>query len=170
MPAPGFLKRPTADSDTEAMAVEEPATRGGEAGAAPAALARTSPLAFLMEISVTVGVVGWIGWMLLHADTDGLDWSQVAFFILVITAVDLIPVPVWGGMQLSLSFPVLVSVALLYQPWVAGLIALLGSVDPRELKMQIRLRQALWNRSQLALVMIGASAAFHAMSPAGPAE
>jgi signal transduction histidine kinase len=141
----------------------------GEADAT-AAYAPTRPIASAMEIVVSVGVIAWIAWSLRSGAGDGLDWSQVAFFILVITAVDLIPVPVWGGMQLSLSFPLLVSVALLYDPAIAGLIALLGSVDPRELKAEVRFQLAIWNRSQLAFAMILASGAFYAICPEGSAE
>lgn len=56
---------------------------------------------------------------------------SVAFFVAAVAVIDLIPVPGWGGLQLSLSFPVLLGVAILYDPSIAAGIAFLGSFDPR---------------------------------------
>ena len=65
-----------------------------------------------------------------HRD-EVFDVSVLAF-MLAVAVVDLIPVPAWGGMQLSLSSPLLLGVAIIFEPPVAMLIALVGSFDPRD--------------------------------------
>jgi signal transduction histidine kinase len=85
----------------------------------------------------------------------------VLWFIVAVAAVDLIPVPAWGGMQLSLSFPLLLGVAIAFDPPVAMLIAIVGSVDPREFRGEVSILKALYNRSQMALAILAGSALFH---------
>ena len=56
---------------------------------------------------------------------------------MAIATVDLMPVPAWGGLHLSLTFPIRLSLAILYPPAAAGVVALVGSFDPRELRKEI---------------------------------
>jgi signal transduction histidine kinase len=91
---------------------------------------------------------------------DEFDWS-ILLFVIAVAAVDLIPVPAWGGMQLSLSFPLLLGVAIIFHPPVATLIALLGSVDPREFRREVSFLKAVYNRSQMALSILAGSVLFH---------
>ena len=76
---------------------------------------------------------------------------KLLFWIAVVAVVELLPVPVSREIQFSLGFPVLLAVSILYPPHVAATVALLGSFDPRELRGQISLTKALYNRSQVAL-------------------
>jgi signal transduction histidine kinase len=99
-----------------------------------------------------------------HRD-EVFDVSVLAFMVAV-AAVDLIPVPAWGGMQLSLSFPLLLGVAIIFEPPVAMLIALVASFDPREFRREVSLLKALYNRSQMAVSIVAASALFHAIATA----
>jgi signal transduction histidine kinase len=110
--------------------------------------------------SVIVGVMSYLGWGIWRVPDDSLG-PAVLFFLLAAIVVDLIPVPAWGGMQLSLSFPILLGVALVFPPPIAGTIALLGSADPRELRRAVSLQRALWNRAQMALSIVLGSAVFN---------
>ena len=92
-----------------------------------------------------------------------LDVAVLAF-MLAVAAVDLIPVPAWGGMQLSLSFPLLLGVAIIFDPPVAKVIALVGSCDPREFRHEVTFLKALYNRSQMALSILAGSVLFHAIA------
>jgi signal transduction histidine kinase len=83
---------------------------------------------------------------------------------LLITAIELMPVPAWRGLTISVGFPVLVMMAILYPPGIAGLIALLGASDPREWRREVPVGLALFNRCQVALSVMAASAAFHAVA------
>lgn len=84
----------------------------------------------------------------------------VLLFLLAVAVVDLIPVPGWGGLQLSLSFPLLLGVAIVFEPALATLIAFLGSMDPREFRREVSVLRALFNRSQMALSILAASLLF----------
>lgn len=69
--------------------------------------------------------------------------------------------PAWRGLQVSVGFPLLMAVAFFYAPQAAALAALLGASDPREFKKQVSVLRAAFNRSQVALSVLVASAVFH---------
>ena len=85
----------------------------------------------------------------------------------LIALVELLPVPVWRGLQVSVGFPLLIMVAILYPPGIAGLIAFLGASDPREFTREVSVLRALFNRSQVALSVIAASFVFHSIAEIG---
>jgi signal transduction histidine kinase len=85
------------------------------------------------------------------------------FWTAMIALVELLPVPAWRSLQVGTGFPLFTAVAFIYPPEVAGVIAFLGSSDPRELRGQVRPLRALFNRSQLALSLFAASAVFHSL-------
>ena len=132
----------------------EGGTPGGVNGEAPFT-------ALAMRVGVVALTLGWLA-VELPGSADQVFDPAILFFIVAIAVVDLIPVPVWGGMQLSLSFPILLGVAVIFDPPVAALIALLGSADPREVKLDVPLSVALYNRSQVAISVLIASKIFHA--------
>jgi signal transduction histidine kinase len=139
--APGPERDPTA-----------PGPRGDESEVPFAALA--------LRIAVIILTIGWLA-AVLPGSTDQVFDAAVVFFIVAIAIVDLIPVPVWGGMQLSLSFPILLGVAVIFDPPLAALIALLGSADPREVRAEVSPSMALFNRCQVAISILLASGIFH---------
>jgi signal transduction histidine kinase len=99
---------------------------------------------------------------------DPSPHPAVLLWALVIAGIELLTIPAWRGLTISVGFPVLMMMAVLYEPPVAGLIALLGATDPRELRRQIRLGAALFNRAQVGLSVIAASAVFHAVPGSEP--
>jgi signal transduction histidine kinase len=123
------------------------------------------PAATALQWSVILAVMAYLAWAIWRVPEDSVG-PAVLFFIFAAIVVDLIPVPAWGGMQLSLSFPILLGVALVFPPPIAGMVAFLGSADPRELRREISLRKALWNRAQMALSIVLGSAVFNAVSDA----
>jgi signal transduction histidine kinase len=64
-------------------------------------------------------------------------------------------------LTLSVGFPLLMMIAILYPPGAAGIIAFLGASDPRELRRDVSLSTALFNRSQVALAVMAAGLVFH---------
>jgi signal transduction histidine kinase len=102
-----------------------------------------------------------------------LAWSPEPFdpywllWSVLIAAIELLPVPAWRGLTFSVGFPVLVTVAILCPVGAAGVVTFLGALDPREFKRQVTLGVALYNRSQVALSVMAASAVFHAFHPSG---
>jgi signal transduction histidine kinase len=104
--------------------------------------------------------------------SEPFEWTALLWSVLI-GAVELLPVPAWRGLTISVGFPLLMLVAFLYAPGVAGLIAFLGASDPREFKREVPLGVALYNRCQVALSVVAASWTFHAIadldsSPASP--
>ena len=93
------------------------------------------------------------------------DWAVIGwgalFFVVCIAAVDLIPIPAWEDIELSLSFPIMIGVAMLYSPPVAGMIAIIGSSDIHELRHETGFLRSVWNRSQMALAIVAGSMVFH---------
>ena len=92
------------------------------------------------------------------------DWAVEPVWFLwapLVAGVELLPVPTWRGLTLSVGFPLLMMIAILYPPGVAGAIAFIGASDPRELKKEVNLSTALFNRSQVALSVMAAGYVFH---------
>ena len=89
---------------------------------------------------------------------------------ILIAAIELMPVPAWRGITISVGFPLLVMIAILYPPGVAVVLTFLGSSDPRELRREVSVGLALFNRSQVALAVMAASAVFHAIADPVGAE
>lgn len=96
------------------------------------------------------------------------DWGGVLAWVVAIAVVDLLPVATSGRFEFSLSFPLELSAALLYaDPAVAGLIAIVGSFDRRELSGELPFLMALFIRAQIALAVMAESAAFHSVADLG---
>ena len=87
-----------------------------------------------------------------------LEWL---LWSILIAGIELLPVPAWRGLTISVGFPVLIMVAILYPAGAAGLIAFVGALDPREFRREVSIGVALYNRSQVALSVVAASAVFH---------
>jgi signal transduction histidine kinase len=122
---------------------------------------RPAPRAALLAYQLVV-IVPTIAYLVVALPTrrDAVFHGSVLLFLVAVAMVDLIPVPGWGGLQLSLSFPLLLGVAIIFEPPVATLIAFLGSMDPREFRREVSLVKALFNRSQMALSILAASLLF----------
>lgn len=119
----------------------------------------------LVEILVIVPCLGLIAWLMVD------EWNQFRWILLLwsvlIAAVEYMPVPAWRGLTISVGFPLLMLVAFTQPPGIAGLITFLGALDPREFKREVTLGVALYNRSQVAVSVIAASATFHALADFG---
>ena len=93
--------------------------------------------------------------------------ARLLLWAVLIGAIELMPVPAWGSLTISVGFPLMMMVAILYPPGTAALIALLGASDPLELRRQVPLATAIFNRCQVALSVLAASAVFHAIAELG---
>lgn len=113
------------------------------------------PTLVLLVVSLVEGGVSQFG--------DAERALSVLFWVVTIAVVELLPVPAWRSMQVGTGFPLFTAAAFIYSAPVAGLIAFLGSSDPRELKGQVRPLRALFNRSQLTLALMASSWTFHAL-------
>ena len=91
--------------------------------------------------------------------------GHLFFWAALIGLVELLPVPAWRGLTISVGFPLLMVVAFLYEPAAAAAVALVGASDPREFRGEVTLLRALFNRCQVALSVLAASALFHGLTP-----
>src|SRR6266496_2365419 len=140
---------------------------GGRAVAEGAHGKRFSPALTFYRLALTVPAAVWLGFELARAPAD-LDPSMLQWIVLL-AVVELVATEAWGGPGLSVAFGLQVTVAMLYDPLAAGLIALAGAFDPRELRGQMRPLHDLSHRAlALSVVAIG-SASFHALA-AGAGE
>jgi signal transduction histidine kinase len=120
------------------------------------------------ELAVIVPTLVLLTWTF---SSSGLDYLSddpgrilgVLFWTLMIAVVELLPVPAWKSLQVGTGFPLYTAACFIYPPAIAGMIALLGSSDPREFRGQVRPLRAVFNRAQLGLALFVASAAFHAL-------
>jgi diguanylate cyclase (GGDEF)-like protein/PAS domain S-box-containing protein len=85
--------------------------------------------------------------LMVGRDPASLLDPELLIWVVLIGAVEMLPVPSTRGLELTLSMPLLVAVCLLYPPGMAGLIGFAGSFDPREFRGETSILQALFNRS-----------------------
>ena len=121
----------------------------------------------LFEGAVVITTVALIALLLPRVEPSKI-YPELLLWSVLIAGIELFTVPAWRGLTISVGFPVLMMMAVLYEPPVAGLIALLGATDPREFRRQIGLGAALFNRAQVALSVMAASAVFHAVPGSEP--
>jgi signal transduction histidine kinase len=122
---------------------------------------RAAGLAFIWLVALVVGASLSIAAALNPAplrNTDLLLWTGI------LATVELLPVTVSRQIHLSLGFPILLGLAILYPPNVAATIALIGSFDSREIKREISPLKSLFNRCQIALSTLAAGATFHSFA------
>jgi signal transduction histidine kinase len=100
---------------------------------------------------------------MLHQSDLLAHFPEVLPWLAIVALADLMPVPIWGSVELMMSFPVLLASAFVFPPYVVGALAFLGSLDTREIRREIPLGRALFNRSNLALSVIVASWIFHSL-------
>ncbi|MDP8956928.1 MAG: sensor histidine kinase [Actinomycetota bacterium] len=102
----------------------------------------------------------------LHLSRHPAVWSQrhLLFWCAAVAVVELLPVPVSRVLQLSLSFPILLGVAILFDPLTAGAVAFIGAFDSREFRREVPAITALFNRTQIALSVVAGSAVFHSLA------
>lgn len=122
------------------------------------------PRLALVEAAVVVPTLVILTRVTLGSELDvrWLLWS------VLIGIIELLPVPAWRGVTISVGFPLLMAIAVLYPPGAAALITFLGASDPREFRREVSPGLALFNRSQVALAVLAASSTFHVLAPGDP--
>lgn len=95
------------------------------------------------------------------------DWVGILVWVALIGLVELLTVPMWRGTHIGMGFPLLMVVAFVYDPVAAAAAAFLAASDPREIKGEVGLLRALFNRSQVALSVGAASLVFHSSAAIG---
>jgi signal transduction histidine kinase len=86
------------------------------------------------------------------------------FWTALLAVVELLPVSLGFGTQVTMAFPIYFAIAIIFPPWAAMAIAGIGAFDIREIRRTVPLHRALFNRAQ-NMISVGATAmifaAFH---------
>jgi signal transduction histidine kinase len=115
----------------------------------------------LLEIAGVVPILSLLGWQVVANWAEFPDsLAAILPWLLVVAVADLMPIPIWGTVQLMMSFPVLLAAAFVFPPYVAGLLSLIGTLDKREFRREITAGRGLFNRSNVALSVMSASWVF----------
>jgi signal transduction histidine kinase len=123
---------------------------------------RSSSSWMIFELAVIIPTVGGLAYLLSLERT--LPVRDLMIWTAVVAVVELLPVTLWRGMQMSMAFPLLLAVAFLYSPPAAAGVAFLGSFDLRELRGGTSPLRALFNRAQVAVSVLAAGWVFHLLA------
>ena len=88
---------------------------------------------------------------------------ELVFWSVLVLAMNIIPFTS-GDVSFTLDTPLLLTVALLYPPEVACIIAFVGSMDIREVQRRVGPMRALFNRTQIALSVLVAGLLFRSIT------
>jgi len=92
----------------------------------PAKVDRRKIIAFELLVAVPTLVGGGI--LIAHGPVAfHRYWGELIFWAALIGLVELLPVPAWRGLTISLGFPLLMVVAFLYEPAAAAAVAFVGA-------------------------------------------
>lgn len=128
---------------------------------APARPRRDPFPARVYEVAVIVPVVAVaIHGVVTHPKAINID---LVAWIVLIAAIDLLPVPMYRGVELLLDFPALIAVAMLYPAEIACAALFVASFSMTEIRGTVTPLRALFNRAQIAASALAASATFHAL-------
>jgi signal transduction histidine kinase len=111
----------------------------------------------------TIAVVSW------SMETDWPHIATFTFWCVLLGASELLPVTLGFDTSITMGFPTLLAASIIFPSPVAMAIAGIGSFDPREVRRDIELHRAVFNRAQVMLAVGAASSIFHSgMNPFNP--
>lgn len=93
-------------------------------------------------------------------ERPSIDLVSFLFWVALLAAVELLPVYMGLEIELTLGFVIILPVVILFPPPLAMAIVGLGSLDPRELRKDLPLHKALFNRAQSMLATAAATTPF----------
>jgi signal transduction histidine kinase len=85
---------------------------------------------------------------------------RLGAWVPIVFTADLMPVTLWGSIELTMSLPILLAAAFVFPPPLAGLLGYAGTLDVREFRREITILRGFFNRSQIALSVFAASLVF----------
>lgn len=85
---------------------------------------------------------------------------ELVGWIALIGIADMLRVRLWDEFSFAMSLPVSLAAVALLDPWQAGLVASLGSLDTREIRAEVPLSRALFNRAEVGASVLFAALAF----------
>jgi signal transduction histidine kinase len=95
-----------------------------------------------------------------RSDSGDVYAIDLLAWILLAIAASLAPVPSGRGAWLAFDLPIVLGAGLVFGPLGAGLVGLIGAWDIREIRKELSLSRALFNRAQVSLSGIAGAWAF----------
>lgn len=92
-------------------------------------------------------------------------WAVYLIWLVAIVLAELLSVPVWGSVVLTMSLPIVLAAGMVLAPVEVAPLAFLGCVDVREIRGEVGVTRALYNRAQVMISVVAASAVFHSLNP-----
>ena len=79
--------------------------------------------------------------------------SELLFWVVLLAIVELLPVSMGLGSEATMSFPIYFALAMVFrhQPWIPMFITAIGSFDLREIRSEIPMYRAAFNRGQQSI-------------------
>jgi signal transduction histidine kinase len=93
---------------------------------------------------------------------------ELAGWVGLVAVADSLRVQLWDDFSFAMSMPISLASAIVLDPWQAGVVAALGSLDSREVRAEVPLARALFNRAEVGLSVLLAAMAFRVVG--GEAE
>ena len=93
--------------------------------------------------------------------------AELLVWAVFVAIAGFVPLSSGRGPSLAMDLPLLLAAAFVFGPLISGLIALIGTVDIREVRREISWSRALWNRSQTSISVMCASVAFAELGALG---
>jgi signal transduction histidine kinase len=110
--------------------------------------------------SVVTVTAALAAWTFVGFDVP-LSITEILFWAFLLAVAELLPVTLGFETRITMGFPIMIAAAILYEPPLAMAIAGLGSFDTRELRRDLPLHRALFNRAQTMLAAGVASSLIH---------
>lgn len=113
--------------------------------------------------AIVVIAMGLLG-LLWGNQQPSIDPVSFLFWVALLAAIELLPVHMGMKIEVTMGFVIILPVVMLYPTPIAMAIVGLGSVDPREMRREIPLHRALFNRAQCMLAAAAATVPFAVLS------
>jgi signal transduction histidine kinase len=94
------------------------------------------------------------------------SWQELVVATVAFALLSVFDLQAVDGRTLSPDVPLLLAICLMFQPAVAGVVVLVGALDPREFRGGVTLTRSMFNRVQGAILALVTSYVAHLMSPA----
>ena len=87
--------------------------------------------------------------------------SALVVFVLVAAVADAMRIPLGSEMTFAVSMPVVLAAGMVLVPWQAAIVGFMGTADLREVRREVPLSRAVFNRSLVGVCALASSYVFH---------
>ena len=109
------------------------------------------------EWAVSLPTLAFVAYLGLRTE----DVSGAAVWLPFVVITNLLTARVWDGVVLTMGVPVLLAAGIVLGPALTGVLAVIGSADQRELRREVSVSRALFNRCQVTLSAMAGASVYH---------